>query len=381
MAGLVSIMNGLVVKHPIYGHGVVIGEDKYGRLILKLVGGHQVNSINKGAVTVLSEKEVFESDVFHGLSSTGMIAFVRTPYSDKKKNLTEGEIAPWVCKVCHQTFDPDLPNINYDKGEKGFRDRKNLICPKCGSDQVKYLGDADDKADMYSQRGSGNTFLGFAVEGVDKEPDIGAIKILESLVEDVVLSEGLGYELAKAGQMGTEGFKNLIKQGVLKKEDFFKMPDFIKVGKELWEHAVEVIWKTGKVLDKRGLPNFGAVVNVWKSLYKRKYGDYPQPEKEGGMEAFFQKQGEKMGALLSKMASVEQSGVKMGGRAKKEREKAQSYLQALAQDIENVRDDIIGEYSGNAVEKIDDILEKIERRSSLIESSRLRKKSRYFLGY
>lgn len=155
MAGLVSKLNGLAVRHPVYGEGIVIGEDKYSRLIIKLVGGHQVGSISESAIKILSESDVFETSLFDRLTATGMIGYLRAPYSEskgEKGSLTEGEVGAWACKMCFQTFDPDLPRVSYDNGEKGFADRKNMVCPKCGSLDVKYLADADDVADMYSSK-------------------------------------------------------------------------------------------------------------------------------------------------------------------------------------------------------------------------------------
>ena len=382
MSGCVSQMNGLVVRHPTYGNGVVMGEDKYGRLIVKLAGGHQVNSINKTAVKTLSEEEVFNTDVFKGLNKSGMIAYVRTPYS--KSSLTEGEAGPWACKKCFQTFDPDLPQINFDKGEKGFYDRKNLICPKCGSNDVKYLGDGDDKADQY---GSGHDYNPAEIQGVVKdyayrmedvgiERDLPVVGILESIVEEMTLDESsVGHELARSGRMRTEGIRGLIKQDVLKKSDLFAMPKFIREGKELWGKAVDTVWQSGKILEQTGKPNYGAVVNVWKSLYKKEHGEYPRTNGKGDLAVFFESQGNKMAKLLQKIQTESSRDFGNGSGGRKDRSKGEGYLQALASEIAEIRGSV-SEDSTCDYDKIDDILEKIESRSfDRLSESRFSRKS------
>jgi len=356
MAGLVSKLNGLVVKHPVYGEGVVIGEDKYSRLIIKLVGGHQIGSISESAIKILSEGDVFETSLFDRLTATGMVGFLRTPYSEskgEKGSLTEGEVGPWACKKCHQTFDPDLPRVSYDKGEKGFGDRKNMICPNCGSMDVKYLADPDDKAGMYAD--TNKKEVAYKEKEVASEPDLSAVRIFESILEDVSILEGstLAYDLIKTGRIGTDGVKQLIKDSILKKEDFFTVPSFVTEGIELWEDAVDMVWKSGKIFDTRGRPNYDLVINSWKNMYKKDSGGYPLSEDEGSLREYFGRQGKKVGALLLKM--MESSKSNIGDRGSEDKK---TYLQNLVSDIESVRDKVIDE-DVDAVSKIDEILERL----------------------
>jgi rubredoxin len=364
MAGLVSKYNGLVARHPVYGDGVVIGEDKYSRLIIKLAGGHQVNSILPHNVKFLSEDEVFKTDVFKRLSATGMVNYIRTPYTEGAKSLAEAEAGPWACKTCGQTFDPDLPQINFDKGEKGFSQRKDLVCPMCGSTDVKYLADPDDKADMYMNPARTTDYhhseyapkQKFSNESVD----LPAVRILESLMSDMALSESsLGYSVASVGKIGTDGIRNFIKQKILKREDLFQSPDFLKGKESTWNEAVDIVIKSGKVLDNSNRLNYSGIVNVWKNLYKNECGNYPESSLVEALDNYFGRQKLKIEKVIGEMSTAMNVHGKTERIINRKYDRNDAYLQGLVSEIEGIRERIVEDDSIDAVSKIDEIIDKL----------------------
>ena len=93
------------------------------------------------------------------------------------------------------------------------------------------------------------------------------------------------------GNAGEEAITGTVGELKITKEDFEDLlgpPSFVKEtpfveSEDMWWGAVEDTVRAGHVFDRKGRPNYGAVVAEWKSQIEEKYGFVPSESKEKSM--------------------------------------------------------------------------------------------------